>query len=327
MAERVRLTLETQSTETKDPNTSRGPRSISAKQIDANRRNALHSTGPTTPEGKEASRCNALKHGLRAKEMIIPGQEDPAEFEAILTELYEEWEAEGHTERHLVQQIGRAEWRLSRAIRAELGEIRTQMPSSTPNFNDAEKQIEEAAKLSPHTLQKILAESTLGILCLRKAVENALDELESEGTVSEETCLHLGRLFGDQRDSPATILNTLFFEEMPEGEEDDLDTDREPTADKAGPDEKAAARKHLEMVLKDLDRRARNVHKHERTNLEIARQRLSIPQSLALERILRYETAIKREMRRDIDQLERLQRRRRGEPLPPTVNVNVSKDE
>jgi hypothetical protein len=158
-----------------------------------------------------------LKHGLRAKEVIIPGQEDPAEFEVIMRELCDDWEPDGHMEVHLVEQIGLAEWRLRRTRRAELGEIRTQIPSSTLNFNDVEKQIEEAAKLSPHTLQKILAESTLGILCLRKAVENALDELESEGTVSEETCLRLQRLFGDQRDSPATILNTLFFEEMPEG--------------------------------------------------------------------------------------------------------------
>jgi hypothetical protein len=32
-------------------------------------------------------------------------------------------------------------------------------------------------------------------------------------------------------------------------------------------------------------------------------------------------------MYRDIDQLERLQRRRRGEPPPPTVNVKVSNDD
>jgi hypothetical protein len=102
-------TPEGQSSVTEDADTSRTPRRTSVRQIKANRRNALHSTGPTTPEGKQASRFNALRHGLRAKEIIIPGQEDPAEFEAILRELCEDWEPEGHTEFHLVEQIGLAE--------------------------------------------------------------------------------------------------------------------------------------------------------------------------------------------------------------------------
>jgi len=38
----------------------------SPAQIAANRRNALHSTGPRTVTGKARSRDNALKHGLRA---------------------------------------------------------------------------------------------------------------------------------------------------------------------------------------------------------------------------------------------------------------------
>jgi hypothetical protein len=35
-----------------------------AKKIEANRRNAVHSTGPRTMAGKARSRRNALKHGL-----------------------------------------------------------------------------------------------------------------------------------------------------------------------------------------------------------------------------------------------------------------------
>jgi len=42
----------------------------SDKQAEANRRNALKSTGPKTPEGKDAVRLNALKHGLLSQEVL-----------------------------------------------------------------------------------------------------------------------------------------------------------------------------------------------------------------------------------------------------------------
>ena len=318
---------ERQSPITKDADSSPAPRQTSVRQIEANRRNALHSTGPTTREGKQASRLNALTHGLRAKEVIIPGQEDPAEFEAILRELCEDWEPDGHTELHLVEQIGLAEWRLRRVRRAELGEIRKQMASSMASHVEAE--IERTFKHFPERLPKILRESTAGLSYLWRAVEDALDELESEGEVSEVSIEDLEALFGTETESPTTKLRIWFVEEMPEENEEASDRDGEPTptADNGELDKKAAARKHLEMTLNDLDRQGRKLHKQERTDLEIARQRLSIPEGSELERIQRYETAIKRDMYRDIDQLERLQRRRRGEPPPPTVNVKVSNDD
>ena len=39
----------------------------SFRQIAANRRNAAKSTGPTTDEGKQRSRCNAIRNGLTAE--------------------------------------------------------------------------------------------------------------------------------------------------------------------------------------------------------------------------------------------------------------------
>jgi hypothetical protein len=318
-------TPEGESSVTEDADTSRTPRT-SVRQIKANRRNARHSTGPATPEGKQASRFNALRHGLRAKEIIIPGQEDPAEFDAILRELCEDWEPEGHTEFHLVGQIGLAEWRLRRVHRAELGEIRTQMASRMASqASEVEDEIEqEQANPLSARLPQVLGKSTAGIAHQRQAVEDARDELESEGEVSEITIGQLERVFGAELDSPTTMLKEWFVEEMPEGDEEDLDSDSEPRRRRTSAKKKAAAREHLEMTLKNLDRQERNLHRQERINLEIAWQRLSIPQ--ASETIQRYETTIKRDMYRAIDQLERLRRRRRGEPSPPTVNVNVSCD-
>jgi hypothetical protein len=37
---------------------------ISDKQLEANRNNALRSTGPKTKDGRKRSRLNALRHGL-----------------------------------------------------------------------------------------------------------------------------------------------------------------------------------------------------------------------------------------------------------------------
>ena len=51
----------------------------SKKQIAANRRNAGKSTGPRTPEGKAKVSMNAVKHGLTAESVLIPG-EDPEEL-------------------------------------------------------------------------------------------------------------------------------------------------------------------------------------------------------------------------------------------------------
>ena len=130
-------TPERQSPATEDSDTSPPPRHTSVRQIEANRRNALHSTGPRTPEGKQASRLNALRHALRAEEMIIPGHEDPAQLEAIFGALSEDWKPEGHTEIHLLEQIGLAEWRLRRVRRAEIGQIRKQMSSTASDLEDA----------------------------------------------------------------------------------------------------------------------------------------------------------------------------------------------
>jgi hypothetical protein len=54
---------------------------ISEKQLEANHHNALRSTGPNTADGVEAIKLNALRHGLRWVQTVVP-REDPAAWEA-----------------------------------------------------------------------------------------------------------------------------------------------------------------------------------------------------------------------------------------------------
>ena len=46
----------------------------SDKKAEAKRRNALKSTGPRTQQGKNAIRLNALNHGPRPEEILLPGE-------------------------------------------------------------------------------------------------------------------------------------------------------------------------------------------------------------------------------------------------------------
>ena len=88
------------------------------KQIEANRLNALKSTGPKTPEGKAAVRMNALRHGLRARSVVLPG-ENSDDFHQLCDDLETEWNPESRTEQFYVEQMAVSQWKLTRIELAE----------------------------------------------------------------------------------------------------------------------------------------------------------------------------------------------------------------
>ena len=89
-------------------------------QINANRNNAKKSTGPRRQEGKARVAKNALKHGLLARDTVLPG-EDPAEFDSQLSALEEDIRPANSLEFELVRQIADAQWRMRRLTRLETG--------------------------------------------------------------------------------------------------------------------------------------------------------------------------------------------------------------
>jgi hypothetical protein len=88
------------------------------KQIEANRRNALKSTGPTTPEGKERPRRNAIRHVLTA-ETVIAALEDAEDYQAFEAAVIADYDAETAVERELVLRLASVLWRLRRATGIE----------------------------------------------------------------------------------------------------------------------------------------------------------------------------------------------------------------
>jgi len=90
----------------------------SERQIAANRANALHSTGPKTLEGKAAVRHNALRHGVLARDVVLP-EEDLDAFEDLLNQVRAELSPVGRIEELLVDRIVNIMWRLGRSARME----------------------------------------------------------------------------------------------------------------------------------------------------------------------------------------------------------------
>jgi len=90
------------------------------RQIEANRRNALKSTGPKTEAGKEQSRRNTVRHGLTAETVIglLEDAEDYRQFEAAVIADYD---AQSAVERELVLRLASVLWRLRRATTMETG--------------------------------------------------------------------------------------------------------------------------------------------------------------------------------------------------------------
>ena len=90
------------------------------RQWQANRRNAGKSTGPITPEGKERSRRNAVRHGLTA-ETVIGALEDAEDYKAFEAAIIADYDAQSAVERELVLRLASALWRLRRATAMETG--------------------------------------------------------------------------------------------------------------------------------------------------------------------------------------------------------------
>src|SRR3954447_22393553 len=90
----------------------------SERQRIANQANARRSTGPSTLEGKAVVRLNALRHGLLARDVLLPG-EDAQAFEDLWNQARADLSPIGPIEELLADRIVNAIWRLRRLTRAE----------------------------------------------------------------------------------------------------------------------------------------------------------------------------------------------------------------
>ena len=297
-------------------------RETSIARVKANRENAKLSTGPKTGKGKSAVKWNALKHGLLAREVVIrtgDGEESRSEFETLLESLTDDLQPEGALEGMLVEKIAVCYWRLRRALRCEVGAIRGAADNLTfrtaLNRIDGAKLAEGSSALGPAAAA--MMRTTCGIDRVIYYLDSFLECVRENGHLAEPALEDLRKIFGVETD---TFGYHVFFFNWAASKDGRKPGDSLPDA--------AQCKEALVMLLSDEKKRLevlREVLVEQEQMAEAATLlSLSLPVADLADKVLRYETAIERQMYRAMSQLERLQRQRRGEYTPPPINVELS---
>ncbi len=110
---------------------------VTQRRVDANRRNAAHSTGPRTPQGKARVRLNAIRHGFRARDetCLAAAGDNAARLIATNIEGLAEYFHPGTAEeKAIVADIALNMWKADRASVLEMQSRWWEKSSSDPDW-------------------------------------------------------------------------------------------------------------------------------------------------------------------------------------------------
>jgi hypothetical protein len=144
----------------------------SPRQIEANRLNALKSTGPRSENGKQQSQRNAIRHGLTAETVIEP-LENPEEYQAFEEAIVSEYLPQTPVEQELVPRLASLLWRLRRATAIETGLLRMQGEILRAFRSSREKTVESRGRGRIARLPSPIARSAKRLSPIRTALTNS----------------------------------------------------------------------------------------------------------------------------------------------------------
>ncbi|MGB8353733.1 MAG: hypothetical protein WCD79_07600 [Chthoniobacteraceae bacterium] len=285
------------------------------KQIAANQRNAKKSTGPKTTEGRAIVRKNALKHGIRSRNVVVEGfslHENKREYTNFRHRFHEELNPVGPLEEMLVDSIVATQWRLYRVLRAESGEIALSVDTGSRKRVKDDNFVGDFLLwnevLDPVTTMK---KSARGLFVLRNYLSGVLSVFEGQGSVSKKMIDTM--MIGGKPNAYSRELESFHaqFEKSPAYRGSDAALQKQ-------------VKEYLTHEIDLLSDRYDEAMKQEEIGEGSRRAAETLPSMDVLEKIMRYETRLERQLYRAMNQLERLQRMRNGEAVPPPLRVDLS---
>lgn len=277
-------------------------RPISLRKLEANRLNALQSTGPRTLRGKSYSRRNALKHGLFTNGLTDFEAlcENPQEYEQLVNGLWDHYQPQGKAEEIEVERIAICCWRLKRVWRYENAE------NLAARRDIVNRELKEQAEYCTERDEKEQA--------VILQLQTAKKEIEEKGEISQELKQRIFAMMPGL-DGLWSVLDKAALERL-----------KEPDVSKMF--ERVSAQQRSWIISMYTVRGAiaylEQLSNIRSTNvIETAIGQHAIPDREVVDKILRYETSMERSLDRAVDRLERLQRRRLGEAVPAPLNIRL----
>jgi hypothetical protein len=282
-------------------------------QIAANRLNAQKSTGPRTEAGKAIASRNSEKHKALSRTLLVSSrshQESSSEFSALCDEYYSSLDPVGPLEEMLVDRIVSAVWRMRRARHVESGEIAMNL-EKTDQKSDEINLVPTVLKPAEATDRKdvlgVLDQFVSGCEFILARLTDAQAAVRGDGRLTSLTFNHFNHAF---RNRAKTLTEPLF----------EMAINLEKNAAQLDP--VILLEEHQREVLGFFDRQIQYFEEILATRRSApdpgtrARQDAALlPSGHVLERILRYETVLERQIFSSMAQLEKLQsRRRQSEP-------------
>ena len=290
---------------------------------------ARRAGGPRTPKGKARTKHNALKHGLFSKVVLLKN-EPRAEFESLLNGLRSDLQPVGTLEIVFVDKLAALLWRQRRLLIAEGAEIQKGREFSECDKYQHDEAAAEDALLRcslPYSMGLIRQISNPVVLqrCL-DLLEELKTRIKSDDFDHEWNRTILTQIYGTSRTECSQIDILIFYLSCFPKALETLGPDV-----RVLPQDSASLEKSKNRFLEGLEAEIErlNLYKSERALIESTRLKLAslsrgVPDAMQMDRLLRYAASLDRDVDRLLKQLERLQRMRLGQPLPPPVDVNVS---
>jgi hypothetical protein len=282
--------------------------------------------GPKTKQGKERARLNALRHGLFSKLALLES-ESRADFNALYNGLREDREPVGALEEILVSRLAIDFWRLRRLPIAEAAEI--QAAKEFLQWDERERDRQDASRLLQLSCNGGLIPWIANPEALRASLDllqNLKNRIEEHGFDSEYNEAILTKLYGGYGDESVENWKRTLSDSYLVWRTTSLCSDEE-RQQKGYELPQTCKEKFLGEVKEEIQRLERYEKEHASVSarkLELESLRRSVPEGPELDRLLRYNVTLSREVERTLNQLERCQRMRRGQPVPPPINLNVN---